>query len=135
MSAGEYVVIQVHGDLPDSVWTDYSRCTADQAVSFMASARASRSDKGWRPVHWIYKEVVLTPGQLDAMAKDTIGKYADKPPATVEISEEECRLLGEVLFNALEETPESQWSDYAGAVATLRKIAPVHILAMWDARP
>lgn len=131
---GEYVVIQVHGGRPDSEWTDYSRCTAGEAVGFMASAKASGSDKAWRAVHWIYKETVLS----GAMLADMITfpeAYANRPPGPgIEISEREQQLLGEVLFNALTESHESQWSDYENVVATLRKIAPAHILKLWDAR-
>lgn len=144
MSTGEFVVIQVRlervsADGARSAsglgWMDYSRCTPREARLFLSDKDAAK----YRPVHWIDK-TELSRSQMDAMISDTVGKYADKAPAyvapveLVEITRGEASALGEVLYNALSESEPSQWSDWDGMVATLRKIASPFILGLWDER-
>ena len=139
MSAGEYVVIQVWSKSYDSAeasWLDYSRCTASQALSFLADRNRPDTVHRYRAVHWIYSEIVLNDRQLREMAQHgRTETYAGKPPArVVELSEAECAIVGSVLFDALCDTREDQWSDYALTVETLRKVASPHILRMWEER-
>jgi hypothetical protein len=46
----------------------------------------------------------------------------------VDINDDQRKLFGELLWNALAESPEGNWSDYDAVVLTFVQVAPVWML-------
>lgn len=47
---------------------------------------------------------------------------------TVDITDDQRKLFGELLWNSLAESPEGNWSDYDAVVLTYVQVAPVWML-------
>jgi hypothetical protein len=52
----ETVVIQVNSEV--GRWSDYSRCTVEQALAFMERKVRNGAAERWRAVDWITKEEI-----------------------------------------------------------------------------
>lgn len=77
MSAGEYVVVQVftkYDGAEEGRWLDYCRTYPFEAMQFLAQ------HTGYRAVHWIRKEVVLSTRQLKVMAEMVPPQWMERPP-------------------------------------------------------
>lgn len=59
-----------------------------------------------------------------------VGTFDSRGVIAVDISDEQRELFGELLWNALAETPEENWSDYDAVVLTYVQVASVAALKL-----